>query len=152
MATGISIGQVGDDPSIGLEILSPLLLTKYLRAQVRLNRTWLEAYKATCDHAAAYTTAFTGLIFTTRLSDQVKGTVEAGSFIVSGNAKFSERLLWPGYYAACGVELYSLAVEDSQLGFILSAGYGSTKARATKLEGQPPYGGGVFFRVGRYYF
>jgi hypothetical protein len=153
LAAGISIGQVGDDPSISLELLTPTLLTKNLRAHIRLSRTWLEAYKATCDHSAAYSTASTGLIFTMRLSNQVRGTVETGSFVVAGNAKFSKRHLWSGYYAACGVELYSLDVKQSHFGFIMSAGYASSRARAGKLEGQPTYGGGVFFRGGlRYYF
>jgi hypothetical protein len=153
LALGILIGQVRDDPSVGVEFLSPALLTKYVRAHVQLDRTWLEAYKAACDHAAAYTSASTGLMFTTRLSNQVQGIGEAGSFVVSGNRKFSKHHLWPGYYAACGVELYSLDAAQRQLAFVLSAGYAATRARAVRMEGQPSYGNGVFFRAGlRYYF
>jgi hypothetical protein len=152
-SAGITIGQSGDDPAIGIEVCSPPLLTESLRLRLQMNRTWLEAYKATRGHWAAYTTGWLGGVYTRPLLEQVNGSCEAGLYQLFTNGKFSTRRAWPGYYAACGAELHALDAGNQQTSFLFSVGYAYTRAKADKIEDEPTYGRGIFFRLGlRYYF
>lgn len=152
-SAGLTIGQSGDDPAIGIEVCSPSLFAESLRLRLQMNRTWLEAYKATRGHWAAYTTGWLGVVYTRRLLEQINGSCEAGAYQLFTNGKFSTRRAWPGYYAACGAELHALDPRQQQATFLFSVGYAYTRARADKLEDEPACGRGAFFRLGlRYYF
>lgn len=152
-SAGASGGHYGYDPGVAIEMTTPSFFRNHLRARIRGNIQWLEAYKASYNDWVTYKSYSAALVYHTKVIDRARFYVELGVFAIIPHERFSGKRFLYGFYEFNGMEVFLFDTSHYSLAFYLGLGPAFIEAYAEKLERTPRYGYGLQYSNGvRFYF
>jgi hypothetical protein len=150
---GVSGGNTGFDPTLGIEIGTPTFSKERFCVRIKANISWLERFKADFDNWVSYHSFGISFIYNTQVVDRSRFYIDMGANLIVPNAKFATNKNIEAISGLAGVELFIFTKPDLNVSYYFGGGFSYAQAYADKMENKPRYSNGVVFNNGlRFYF
>jgi hypothetical protein len=150
---GLVAGDFSGDSGVGLEASFRPLFKGPVCIKLRGSINWMEQYKATYGHWAAYSTVSASAVMYRTLQQRARAYMEVGPVLIIPSNKISYKSFVAGASGLIGLELFLGHTESVNLCYFVGGGIVYSRAHADRVEGNPTYGSGIVFSNGiRLYF
>jgi hypothetical protein len=152
LSIGISAGQFGEDPGIGIEIGSPTFLGNHVLLRINGSLAWMEEYKASQHHWAKYNIINACVAYNFKPVERVRPYLQVGTTFIFPQQEISDTGVIKGLNYSAGLELFLASKPGFHICYYFSLGYSHINAHADNLESNPLYSNGLIFNNGfRFY-